>query len=123
MTILRVSRRAALTFGASLIGAFLLSGRQSASAQTPAPVQVPRSPAPVAPAAPTTPAAPMPPTSPSAGAPSAPNTPAGGGAMQAGGVQGTWLWQRTEMSNDTVITAVDPCTYVLSLTADGRMTF
>lgn len=102
MSTARLPRRAALKLGAAIVGVYLLGGPQAACAQTPAPVQIPHPPA--------------------GATPSGPATPPGGGSMQAGGVQGTWLWQRTEMSDDTVITASDPTRYMLGLGADGRLT-
>jgi hypothetical protein len=94
---LRLSRRTALTLGAAIVGVCLLGGQQVARAQTPAPAQVPRPPS---------------------GTMSPGSTiPAGGSSMQAGSVLGTWLWQRTEMSDGTVITAADPTQYVLGFGA------
>lgn len=36
--------------------------------------------------------------------------------------QGLWLWQRTEMSDDSIVTAPDPSAYTVTFTADGRLT-
>jgi heat shock protein HslJ len=87
------------------LASHLLAAKQADAddgrAQTPAPAQVPRPPS---------------------GTMSPGSTiPAGGSSMQAGSVLGTWLWQRTEMSDGTVITAADPTQYVLGFGADGRM--
>lgn len=35
--------------------------------------------------------------------------------------QGVWLWQRTEYSDDTTVTAPDPSKYTISFQADGRL--
>jgi len=35
--------------------------------------------------------------------------------------QGLWLWQRTEYSDDTTVTAPDPSKYTVSFQADGRL--
>jgi heat shock protein HslJ len=88
-------RRTALKLGAALVGLSLFgSNQQTARAQISAPAQIPRSSQP-----------------PTGTAPSAGTT-----------VQGTWLWQRTEYSDDTTVAAPDPTKYVLGLLADGRLT-
>lgn len=48
----------------------------------------------------------------------APSAPSASGASIT---QGTWLWQRTEYSNDTMLAAPDPSTYTISFQADGRL--
>jgi heat shock protein HslJ len=36
-------------------------------------------------------------------------------------MQGVWVWQRTEMSDDTTIVSPDPNKYTISFQADGRL--
>ena len=35
--------------------------------------------------------------------------------------QGVWLWQRSEMSDDSVVTVPDPSKYSVTFTSDGRL--
>jgi heat shock protein HslJ len=116
-------RRAAIKLGAALVGLGLLGGaRQPVSAQTPAPAQIPRSPEPPAATAPpgsTTPpgGATSPPTGATTPPPAATTSPSSGAS-----VEGTWLWLRTEYSNDATVAATDPSKYVLGLLPEGRLT-
>ena len=95
----RLPRRAALKLGAAIVGMCALgAGQQAVNAQSQAPAQVPRPPAATTPSPPAT----TPPASSS--------------------LLGTWLWQRTELSDDSIITVADPSKYILGLLPDGRLT-
>jgi len=48
-------------------------------------------------------------------------TPVASSTSNAGITQGLWLWQRTEYSNDTSVTAPDPSKYTVSFQPDGRL--
>lgn len=108
----RLPRRSVLKLGAVLVGLGLLGvGSQSAGAQTPAPVQVPRAPAPPASAAP-----------PMTSAPPAAAVPSPVPAAPPDAPVGNWLWQRTELRDGTTVTVADPIRYALGLRTDGRFT-
>jgi heat shock protein HslJ len=94
MRTVKPSRRVALKLSAA-IGVLCLfgAGHDAVSAQTSAPAQIPGPAAPPASVAP----------------------PAGTD------LQGSWLWQRTELGDGTTITSPNPSAYVLALLADGRL--
>jgi len=87
-------RRVALKLGAAAVGLCLFgAGHGAVSAQPSAPAQIPGPPAP--------PTASAPPVS--------------------TGLQGVWLWQRTELGDGTTILSSDPSKYVLALLPEGQL--
>src|SRR5262245_20024618 len=88
------SRRGVLKLGAAVVMLCLAgAGHEAVSAQTSAPAQIP-------------------------GQPSSP----GGAQPMSATVEGTWLWQRSEYSDDSTVTVSDPSRYVLGLLPGGRLT-
>ena len=88
----RLPRRAALKLGAAIVGLCLVGGGQQDVSA--------QTPAPA----------------------QIPGPPAATTPPSASSVEGTWLWQRTELSDGTTITAADPSKYVLGLLPAGQMT-